>query len=408
MWISVSIGIVISGIIILSADAFAVLLSVPKATPVLKLFGIAIPLYISLYLILGAFRSYESILPRIILNDVVYHFGSFLLVSLGVIFGIGLTGLASLWIAPLIVAVICGLGMLYHLNSVSTSNDDFLPSVQDFGMMKDFVVFSLPLLFANISWQIFQHTDTILIGYFKSSEFIGYYDSAFTISRVLLLFSWGVGFLFLPIMTDVLQSESSNAARIYTTITKWTSFLTAPVFIIVVFFPSSLIHMLFGPSYSHGKSALIVLSIGFMSNVISGQTKETIIAAGQTNYILYGNSAALGCNILLNIILIPIFGITGAAIASMATYLVVNSFYVYTLYRTQGIQPFSKTHLVPLSFGSILISAVCIFWPFGEPESWLAFLILAMVSYLVQGVAIIISGGLQDLDKQLLRQLTPI
>ncbi|MCK5614832.1 polysaccharide biosynthesis C-terminal domain-containing protein, partial [Candidatus Pacearchaeota archaeon] len=76
---------------------------------------------------------------------------------------------------------------------------------------------------------------------------------------------------------------------------------------------------------------------------------------GKTTLLMWASLLAAGLNLILNIILIPIWGITGAATASLISYFAANIFNSAKLFQLSGIHPFTKSYLKPiLASGGII------------------------------------------------------
>jgi O-antigen/teichoic acid export membrane protein len=73
-----------------------------------------------------------------------------------------------------------------------------------------------------------------------------------------------------------------------------------------------------------------------------GRSLDTLSALGYTNYILLANVCAFTLNIVLNLLLIPMYGFLGAAIASAAAYTLLNVVQYAVLRGLFRISPFSK------------------------------------------------------------------
>lgn len=71
----------------------------------------------------------------------------------------------------------------------------------------------------------------------------------------------------------------------------------------------------------------------------------------------YVNVGVAAINIALNFLLIPLIGIVGAAIASAAAFVARDVVFTAALYRWEGVHPFSRSMLVPLS-GGLALGAV--------------------------------------------------
>ena len=96
----------------------------------------------------------------------------------------------------------------------------------------------------------------------------------------------------------------------------------------------------FYTNFVQGKTALIIISIGVMLNVLTGNVDQIL---NMTNYQkILKNITIFGfiLNVLLNVLLIPIYGINGAAAASLITNLVFNLICLFYIKKKLGFYTF--------------------------------------------------------------------
>ena len=100
----------------------------------------------------------------------------------------------------------------------------------------------------------------------------------------------------------------------------WSSF---PLVIVFFMFPDFLLG-LFGEEFKVGVTAFIFLSCGRLISSFSGSVGNILQMTGNQN--IYAIILLIGAilNVVLNLILIPLYGINGAAIASMSSLIVWN------------------------------------------------------------------------------------
>ena len=99
------------------------------------------------------------------------------------------------------------------------------------------------------------------------------------------------------------------------------------------------------------------MNFWFIINNFLGPNGATLIAMGKSRFIMFASLATAILNIGLNIILIPPFGIEGAAIASVVSIVSINLMKCWKLYSLNGAQPLSKNLIKPtlVSLGLITI-----------------------------------------------------
>lgn len=94
--------------------------------------------------------------------------------------------------------------------------------------------------------------------------------------------------------------------------------------VLCIFFGNEIILNIFGHEFVRGQTSLILRSLGQFVNIAVGSVWFMLSMTGEPKFQMYANIIAFVLNILLNFALIPIYGINGAAFASMITLMFIN------------------------------------------------------------------------------------
>jgi O-antigen/teichoic acid export membrane protein len=306
----------------------------PGVDSLLRLFVLAIPVTVAFRLGLGALRGMENTRYKIYAGDLLYP-GLRLLALAGLI--VAGVGVMSAGYAYLIAAVAAFLAahVLFHR---------LVPLVGPVDLrIRPLVSFSAPLVVSTILAVLLTRTDLLMLGYFKSSGDAGLYSASYSLATSLLVVVSSMGYLYLP-LTSRLDAEGEREAvnEVYQITTKWMFILSFPAFVVFVAFAGDLLSLVFGSEYRAGATALVILTLGFFSNVVVGRNRETLSALGFTKQILAANVVALALNFVLNLVLIPPYGIVGAAVASTVSYLGQNAVINAVLRFSLDITPVSQ------------------------------------------------------------------
>lgn len=218
---------------------------------------------------------------------------------------------------------------------------------------------SLPLLASStLNYLIFQ-TDTILIGHYLTRDQVGIYNSGFILSQLLASLLNAVAFIYMPVITSMqARGAEEDIKEIYRSITKWLFIITFPLFALVLLFPREILGIFFGSSYTEAGNALRFLALGELVNVLFGPVGMTLVAKGRTDMLMAGSVVGVSANIALNIVLIPRFGIEGAAVASCISLVLLNLTAAGFLFFRFRLQPFHRYYLLPASLSAAAIAAI--------------------------------------------------
>ncbi len=153
------------------------------------------------------------------------------------------------------------------------------------------------------------------------------------------------------------RDDRAGAGRLYQTVTAWLVLITWPLYLVFAIFANELLK-LFGDGYNEGRSVTVLLALTMLVATACGMVDEMLNMAGKTALTFINAMLGLVVNVSLNLLLIPEWGMLGAAIAWSATRLVTNLVPVTQLAVTLKLHPFGRGTLL-----AALLSAAC----FGVP-----------------------------------------
>ncbi|WP_038056387.1 flippase [Thermodesulfobacterium hydrogeniphilum] len=175
---------------------------------------------------------------------------------------------------------------------------------------------SFPMLMSSSLAFIMAWTDTIMLGIFRTEEEVGIYNVAVRLSMITSFTLVAINSIAAPKFAEFWgKKDIKGLARVAQQSTKlifWTSF---PVLLIFLIFPKPILYI-FGEEFKTGALALMILTIGQFVNAAAGSVGYILQMTGHQKF--HQNVVLIGTllNILLNWMLIPAYGIVGAAIAS--------------------------------------------------------------------------------------------
>ncbi|MGH2723539.1 MAG: lipopolysaccharide biosynthesis protein [Actinomycetota bacterium] len=189
---------------------------------------------------------------------------------------------------------------------------------------------------------------------FVTQAEVGIYAAAARAAQVILLFIIAVSLMFSPFVADLhARGERAKLDRLFKQLTRWTMAATLPMFIVLAVTPGSALR-LFGSDFEAGRTALLILLLGQLANVATGAVGFVLIMVGRTGWdlVVYAGSVAL--DIAVAVVLIPVLGMEGAAVAGAVTMAVSKFARLGLVWRFVRIQPFDRDYLrlaVPAAIG---------------------------------------------------------
>ena len=348
-----SLSIFFSLVLFLIADKISIIFfSEPKLINIIKIFSFALPFSVLMNLSSSSFLGFKMVKYKVYIKDIFKNISTFLLIIIFFYFSFNLLRLSLAFLLGYIISAFVG---LYYLK---TKIYPHLKKISKTPVWKELIGFSYTLFLSGTVALVMGYTDVLMLGYFDTISNVGIYNAALNTCILITFVLTSFAFIFLPLITELFSKNKKKQIRkIYTTSTRWIFSIVFPIFLIFILFPDNILRILFGPDFVSGSLALVILSFGFLTHVSVGLSIETITAIGKPKINLYLNSLAAVSNFFLNLILIPIYGMVGAAIAMTSGLMLKSIFSLLYLNKKIGVQPYTRDYLKPF-FSAILSSLI--------------------------------------------------
>ncbi len=211
-------------------------------------------------------------------------------------------------------------------------------------------------IISNLMISVFAQTDRIMLKMMLDETAVGYYSAAVTCAGM-------AGFVFEAIINSaqpvILESaRRGNAAleRSISSLYSVVTYLSLVLCVCISVFAELIIRILYGAEYGPSVTALRLI-VWYTTFSYLGAVRDVwILAQWKQKYLLLINLIGAGANIVLNILMIPIMGINGAALASLVTQIFTNvvlGFLIKPIRRNnilmlRGLDPRMLMHLLPM------------------------------------------------------------
>jgi len=349
-------GITLSLLLFLFSGFIAQLFTDTRISWTLKIATLASPfLLLTSYIIsvtLGLGRVREKFYYQQLFKPLLWLIG----IAALYIIGLNVERLIYLWVVLNV--------LIFLFLAIDVEKLNFLHLKPSFNtkIARELIVFSLPLMLSGILWTIMTMMDTLMVGHYLPSSEVGIYNAAIPLAKLLSFFLMAINTLYIPMATPLYaRGKSKELKRLYQVVTKWIFLGTLPFFVVIFVFPETSLELIFGSKYLSAGLTLQILAIGFMIHALLGPNGLTLTVIGETKFLTFSNSLAVVTDLILNILFIPLWGIEGAALATVISYLIVNVANSIKLYKRVKIQPFNPAYSRSLVVETLLVSITKVF-----------------------------------------------
>jgi O-antigen/teichoic acid export membrane protein len=187
----------------------------------------------------------------------------------------------------------------------------------DYDIAKELLKYSYPLFFSGSAIIVYQKVDQILIKNLIDDSSLGYYAVAARLTEFTMFFSLIISQTIGPVLIRLKEEnevEYEKKRSIFMALVFWSSFGVA---IIMIVFAELFVLTLYGDEYFEAISVLRIIAIKIVMMGLFNCTTQIIIIENLQKYAVFRNLIGLMLSLVLNFLLIPKLGITGAAIATV-------------------------------------------------------------------------------------------
>ena len=348
-------GFALSMIILLAAGPIATkLFDNEKLVPVLRLASLAIPFFVLGHSFGAITLGFKKVQYDAYARDIAFDVIKLILALSAIFLGFGLVGVTASYVIAAVLSSLMLIGFVHRFFPLKR------PIKQAERNTREIFRFSLPLFFSLLLNQFGRRLETLVLGIFGVVTQVGVYSAILSIAGIGNLGYIALRKIATPIISELhSQQKITELKDYYQTITKWAVSFNLPFFLIIILFSENLLQIL-GKEFTIGSVGLIILASGILVDAATGICGIVISFSGHSKVTFYNSIVFIVVTLILDFILIPQFGLIGAACAGALSLVIVNLLRLVEVYvLINGILPFNWSLLKPL--GSALFATAVIY-----------------------------------------------
>ncbi|MBS9525692.1 oligosaccharide flippase family protein [Litoribacter alkaliphilus] len=252
-----------------------------------------------------------------------------------------------------------------------------------FNVLKPMLRFSIPLIPSSIAVFLSVYIDRFMINHYLTLTDVGLYGIGYRLASIVGLVMVGFKGAITPLIySNYNKTETpGEISRIF----RYFISVGIIMFLFLSVFSKELLLILTTPEFAFGAQVVVFLVPAiFFANMYMFTPGMAI--RKKTAYFIYLNIFGALLNVGLNYFLIPIFGISGAAISTFLGYAVTFGLYMAVS---------QKLYFVPHNFAKLILSFVAVFI-IGYLGYYLNLNLIQKLGVFISGMSIIIIGGLVE------------
>jgi PST family polysaccharide transporter len=181
-----------------------------------------------------------------------------------------------------------------------------------------------PLLLSSVSSMLYLRLDMIMLGEMSGDHSVGIYGAATRLSEVWYFLPMAIVSSLQPSLVHAREHSRQQYFERLSQLYRLMAALSIAVSLVVMFMAEPLIELLYGAQY---KAAGAVLALHIWASVavfLGVASSQYLLTENLQKLSFYRTTIGLGCNIILNFMLIPHLDALGAAIATLVSYCVAT------------------------------------------------------------------------------------
>lgn len=240
--------------------------------------------------------------------------------------------------------------------------DDLKFNKLDFQIMKEMLIFSVPLIPNTMMWWIMGVSDRYIITHYLGLTSAGLYAVAVKIPSILNI----INSVFFQAwqMSAIEEANSKEKSHFYTIIFNVFAIFMILSTSLLLLFLKPIMNLIVSDVFYESWKYVPFLLLGIVFSSFSGFLGTNYIASKKTNGVIKTSLIGAILNIFLNLLLIPLIGINGAAISTMI------SFALVWILRIKDTNKFVD---IKLNINKITLSFLILFFQIGILYSGLKF-----------------------------------
>lgn len=248
--------------------------------------------------------------------------------------------------------------------------------------------FAFTILFTNISALLYTQADIWTLGMFTSTEVVGIYGAAAKLVILVYFPMLAFATMIPPLMSSIHASgDHDELKKLVSESTRWILSMALPIILVLIFEGKLILRYFYGEQFSVGYTVLLILSIGQLIKAGMGLVGILLQMTGQHKVYMKINIFWGILNVILNIILVPRFGMIGAAIATTFCLSMIDIVGVFMIYKRLAVLTFARGLKFDLAFIGVVS---LIFLVFCYTKFYLGYhllLIAALIVYVWKSIA---------------------
>jgi O-antigen/teichoic acid export membrane protein len=207
--------------------------------------------------------------------------------------------------------------------------------------IKEIIVYGFYVLIGGASVMFVSRLDMIMIGALLGLEHVAFYTLAFYIGSVIKVPGKSIFSISVPLLAKAWEEQDFIQIQTIYSKSSINQLIIGGLFFLCVWINIDAIFSILPEKFSHGKWVVLCIGLAQLFNGATGVNGAIIINSKYYKYDLYTNFLLVVITVISNYLLIPKYGINGAAMATALSVLLFNLIRLILIKLKMNMHPFS-------------------------------------------------------------------
>jgi len=209
-------------------------------------------------------------------------------------------------------------------------------------LFKRLLKFGLPFLPAGFAVMLVQVIDVPILEKLTDLKTVGIYKANYKLGIFMMLFVSMFQFAWQPFFLQ--NSKEPNAKEMFSKVLTYFTLVGSIILIILSLFITDLAHLriagfsLIGSQYWAGLQIVPIILLAYLINGMYSVFSAGIYIEEKSIYVPFITGTGALINVVVNFLLIPVLNITGAALATLASYIIMALGYYYVTQKFYKVE----------------------------------------------------------------------
>jgi O-antigen/teichoic acid export membrane protein len=338
---------------------------------------------------ISAFISFEKMVYDLILNIIISLSG---IVAIGsvVFYDLGFVNLFLAILSPSIAACIMGY--------IITIKRFVRPKIRiNYPLWRYIIKESFPLFISTLFVQAFLRVDVFVLKALRNLSEVSLFFAPYTLVVRLQMIPQTIVMAFFPVLSRLASTDRDSFEKSYEKIFRLLFILSLPIAVVTTVLADKIILLFFGSNFKEATISLQILIWAINLTFLETLLGYVLISLNKQRLLSIIYALVFFSNLLLDIILVPLYGYIGACIGSLAAYILRTGLTYYYVSKHTYFLPLQRLIIRPMI--SVFIMSIFVYLTKG-----LNLFLVASLSMLVYIITLFLVGDFSKDDIALFKR----